>query len=370
MARMTTDFTGARPARSRHATTSARQSCWPAVQPGESVGGTAAAREHTPAQQAEERGQRRHSGAALLRLLTRFGVGAALFAFVLFGVAAYGAVPVGGPSSDRATDHQSPPSHRQQLNSAPPENELAKILWALIAGTFKDPVAFWTLVLAVTNTVVIKVALKQIGFLVKADQTARIAADAAKKAADVAEKSLVDLEGPFLYPVIQSNTIPMMLAGFRMYDHPTSPHAPACPEIIFTLKNYGRTIALPQNVAAVFFFGEPEDNHNDHRAGFVQEIVLAPGESLTYPLEREILTPISREMYQAIGARAGRIFLRGSIIFSDMFGNRYEQQFCLAWDHKTDRFTAWGPTRNKRRRLQSAEQIQAPHPHATWPPSS
>lgn len=57
--------------------------------------------------------------------------------------------------------------------------------------TTHDPVSFYTFTLAVFTGVLGCVSIIQIRFLTRADGTARIAADAAKKSADVAERALV-----------------------------------------------------------------------------------------------------------------------------------------------------------------------------------
>jgi hypothetical protein len=176
----------------------------------------------------------------------------------------------------------------------------------------------------------------------KATQTA---ADAAKKSADVAERALVDLEGPYLYPNILPNSIQDSFKAFTWYEK--SPHT-AQPSISFTLKNYGRTLALPQSLIATLFFGGPDDVFKEE-AGWSHETLLGPGES-SQPIERQMLKPIGMEEYKSIIEEKTRIFLRGSVVFYDVFGNEYMQAFCLARHPKTHRFTTWGVTRNARRR--------------------
>jgi hypothetical protein len=176
-------------------------------------------------------------------------------------------------------------------------------------------------------------------------------AKAADKSADVAERALTDLEGPFLYPVVESDNLQESFKPFVLYTDPSSPHAPVQPTITFNIKNYGRTPALPQTLSGVFFFGQSEDTHDDIVAGFIPELLISPGDKLSEPFRRKMVQPIGADEHLTIMRGVTRIFLGGSIVFFDIFGNRYEQKFCLAWGPVTKRFMAWGPTRNNRRRI-------------------
>jgi hypothetical protein len=182
----------------------------------------------------------------------------------------------------------------------------------------------------------------------KATQTA---ADAAKKSADVAERALVELEGPFLYPVAITNDIRDSFRRFILNDNPATPHNPAEPIIKFAVKNYGRTPALPQSVIANLFSGMPDDTSFTEKAeqmGFTNEVLLASDTTSGTVFECKIIKGIDKAEYDKITGGVARIFLRGTIVFYDIFGNEYMQPFCWAWDPKTDRFAAWGLPRNKR----------------------
>lgn len=61
-----------------------------------------------------------------------------------------------------------------------------------------DPAAFFTAVLAVLTLVLAVVGVFQVVFLVRADTTARIAANAAKLSAEIAERTLVSTQRPFV----------------------------------------------------------------------------------------------------------------------------------------------------------------------------
>lgn len=197
----------------------------------------------------------------------------------------------------------------------------------VVVGAFQGYLIFWTL------------------------KATTIAATAAKQSADVAELALTDLEGPFLYPVIEHQDISSTLGAIARYNHPTSPFTPPRPVISFRFRNYGRSPALPQNVGAVFFYGQPADVYHDQFGGFAAEMLINAGAVTELPVERRMIEGIGREEHKNIMEGADKIYLRGSVTYFDIFGNRYEQRFCLAWRIDTHSFMAWGTDDNRRRRL-------------------
>ena len=167
-----------------------------------------------------------------------------------------------------------------------------------------------------------------------------------RRTAKTAEGALIDLEGPFLHPVITSNNIQKSFSNFVVHDHPSSPHSPVQPVVKFSLKNYGRTLALPQSLIASLFFGVADEQFNE-TGGLTNEIQLGPGER-SAEIERAMIRHISIANYQEIRDEKIRIFLRGTVIFWDIFGKGWMQLFCFAWNPKTDRFQIWGRERNRR----------------------
>jgi hypothetical protein len=182
---------------------------------------------------------------------------------------------------------------------------------------------------------------------------AATAANAAKKSADVAERSMIDLEGPLLYPVIEQNNIWESFASFNVWDHPTSSHNPVRPEIAFRLKNFGRTPALPRTISAVFFYGEPHQAPSDDLAGLFGESFIVPAAASNKEIGRKTCKQIDPDVCRAIMANHGALYLKGSVMFFDIFGHQYEQTFCFRWIPVPgeDSFAAWGPQWNKRRRM-------------------
>ncbi len=112
---------------------------------------------------------------------------AALFVFVLvFAFLTYLLVctlfPSAQPIEQRKTEQP------QQYNAEKDENRKpAESFWQ---RPTEDPVAFFTLWIAAFTALLVLVSAFQIGFLIRADDTAATSAQAAKKAADAASNSV------------------------------------------------------------------------------------------------------------------------------------------------------------------------------------
>jgi hypothetical protein len=174
------------------------------------------------------------------------------------------------------------------------------------------------------------------------------AANAAKKAVELTEQTTTDFESPFVFPVLVSNTI---LEHLRLLEESVEGENAIAPNVSFTIKNFGRTPALLQRTSAVLFCGEIDDAQNGVASERVAELMLEPQGSLIRLLEKEMRSPLERDLLEPIKTGVKRIFLRGRILFMDVQGHRFEQMFCFAWDPETGAFMPWGPHRNRRRRL-------------------
>lgn len=190
---------------------------------------------------------------------------------------------------------------------------------------------------------------------IRAGNISEKAANAAKKSAEIAERSLIDLEGPFLFPIVESNDVEESLAGFKAY--PNTPQEPARPTISFRIKNFGRTHALPATMVAAFFYGFADDKHGDRSiTGHTPESLIEAGGTSISDFQRSMTFPIDKATYVQLEKGALEIYLRGKIHYYDLFGNKYVQSFCLRWFRDPDAFMAWGPTRNRRERIRGSEQ--------------
>ena len=172
-----------------------------------------------------------------------------------------------------------------------------------------------------------------------------------EKSIDIANRSLTELEGAYLYPMILGDRIHEHIKHFKLYDHETSVISPQTPEIVFTFKNFGRSPCFPKNISTVFFWGEPDDRHNDRSAGLFHQAIIGPNEISDVHVTRTMITPITKESYSIIESGYPKIYLRGRVIYQDIFSNIYEQTFCFAWDFQQRRFMVWRPDLNVRQRI-------------------
>jgi hypothetical protein len=137
-------------------------------------------------------------------------------------------------------------------------------------------IALYTRWLALFTLALVIVAAIQLIFLFKTDKTSRIAAEAAKKSADVSEKALVDLEGPFLYPVIETENMLHSLRNGQMYDPPFTTEL----SIRIRIKNLGRSAAFPGVIFCMLHTGEADDPIKDSQFGYLVESMISSGVSL------------------------------------------------------------------------------------------
>jgi hypothetical protein len=79
-----------------------------------------------------------------------------------------------------------------------PTKTICQSLSIIWDRTLEDPVAFYTFVLSIFTALLAIVSATQIYFLTRADKTARITAEAAKKSAGIAEKSLLAANRPLI----------------------------------------------------------------------------------------------------------------------------------------------------------------------------
>ncbi|MGA7674664.1 MAG: hypothetical protein WCA78_06405 [Rhizomicrobium sp.] len=178
------------------------------------------------------------------------------------------------------------------------------------------------------------------------------AANAAKKAADVADRALTDLETPFLYPVIKSGTFKEDFEPFVLYDNPASPDIFVTPTVSFKIKNYGRTPALLRSVAARFEYltEMPAEPRTDVYADYAVEPVLEAAQETSTTIKKFTTVPVNKAAYKGLKDGDCHLFLYGEMIFADIFRADYTQTFCLAWDFRTKGFIPWASRYNQRKR--------------------
>jgi hypothetical protein len=99
------------------------------------------------------------------------------------------------------THHPQQKSSSEKPNPKHDEQQRSKTIWQRTAD---DPIALYTAMLVGLTGVLALVSIVQIAFLTRADQTTRVVADAARKQAEVAEKTLTLSQRPWLSVEIES----------------------------------------------------------------------------------------------------------------------------------------------------------------------
>jgi hypothetical protein len=164
-----------------------------------------------------------------------------------------------------------------------------------------------------------------------------------------------ELEGPFLHPVIQPDTIHSGFRLFIQFDHPTSPVTPVESAAGFTIRNVGRSPALLRSVAAQLdhWTKMVETPRVDCLARYDVEPVIEPGEETKKPYAAKVTIPIDKLAFESLKNGNSHLFLYGEIAFSDLLGADYVQTFGFAYIYPAKQFVPLGGRYNKRVRTTS-----------------
>ena len=169
--------------------------------------------------------------------------------------------------------------------------------------------------------------------------------------------SALSVEGPFLHPIMQGNTIHEAFKYFILFDHPTSPVDPVNPFVSFTIKNVGRSPALPRYVASTIELwtrGDPEPHYHLIPDYVVDQVIEAGTESKTI-FSKMLRVTIDKGSFEWIRMEKRHLFLFGEIAFSDVSGADYIQSFGFYYDFSSKMFVRAGTKYNSRRLEQPNE---------------
>lgn len=205
----------------------------------------------------------------------------------------------------------------------------------------------YTLWLTVFTGLLVIVSCVQGYLILRTDRTARAAADAARKSADVAEAAYLNLESPYLFPVVDASEFMRSLQF--------GPGSPVSP-VEIRLRNMGRSPGFPAVLACELVAGGPDEVVNDREAGWFPDSTLAPGETSANLVKRGIRN-ITDQDCSAIVKGAQDVYLCGKVFYMDLFGRQYRQTFCLKWLSSHGSFMAFGPARNKRDLIKNGAEL-------------
>lgn len=176
----------------------------------------------------------------------------------------------------------------------------------------------------------------------------RTAANAAKKSADAASVSaeaISVVERAYVYPII------IATAGIedcinaaidsKEFDAP----APMTGELVFELKNFGKTPAILKS--AFVAFGVPPLGALIGVS--IPKSVLAPLKK-TGRLISVMQKGITRNQAQHILVYTGHLGFEGAVTFDDIWGNEHTTEFYFVWDKDIRRMRlTWAKTKTKQK---------------------
>jgi hypothetical protein len=195
-------------------------------------------------------------------------------------------------------------------------HESAQSLWVPT-----DSVGLYTLVLAVFTALLAVVSGVQGFLLLRADKTARIAADAAKRSADAAFAA----ERARFFIVIESHNLRQIIGNVESRGILASGENFS---IKYRFRNYGKTpgiikeLTLNSMIAAA-----PPDppSHSFVSKDFPERMIGANG-STPEDWYGPVTTPELSQV-QAIGGNSSRFWFYGRLYYDDVFGNQQVHRF-------------------------------------------
>jgi hypothetical protein len=185
-----------------------------------------------------------------------------------------------------------------------------------------DSVGLYTLVLAVFTAVLAGVSIFQGFLLLRADKTARIAADAAKRSAD----SAFAAERARFFIVIESHNLSSLVSNVEATGRILVGGEKV--SIQYRFQNYGKTPGIIKELSLASAVAPSPVDPQSHRLlykDFTEHMIGANGSTKTVTYFPERL-PNGFEI-QAIGKNATRFWFYGRLYYDDVFGNHQVHKF-------------------------------------------
>jgi hypothetical protein len=261
-------------------------------------------------------------------------IGPALALVALIGIAG-----VGGWKLSRETSRV----HRYEAHNVGTESSTDSLLYHFWKWFTHDQVAFFTLLLAAFTFALVSVSIVRIRFLIRADRTTRISADAATVANDNATKSLYSSQRPW---VVADNLGLSEPITFSPGHHEI--HA------FIDLKNTGQSLAnkvqmwvrlCSMSGATLGQSWQTIVNDFHHHLEVVHAelwpvgIVLAPGQTIRQPFAWG--GPVAFDSPTEQDIRGGAFLLLGYLEYTDQFDLRHRTRFAFHPD--ADSVHPWNP---------------------------
>jgi hypothetical protein len=234
------------------------------------------------------------------------GLIAALFAVVIVALpseCAYAPRPLG--ANNRTNQHGN-------------QNGPLSNFWNWVAT---DSISFFTFVLAGFAGVQIVITGFQIRFLIRADQTARVSADAASKSANAA----IAMERP------RVRVTQIAMAEFD--ERPVATQIET-PYIQITLRNYGRSPAYLIGSHMQLRIAKKLPPEVQYPEGFDQSAVIEPGTDFTWTWAKVDFRPTTDEI-RAVVNRTAMLWIYGVILYEGFSDDEWRTGFSGAWNPVT-----------------------------------
>jgi len=193
-----------------------------------------------------------------------------------------------------------------------------------------EPITVLTVALVAFTAVLAVVAVIQIRFLARADETARIAANAAKRSAD----ALITLERPWMVAVVDTISLSEGIAA-------VTDDAPFDFEVPIKFINEGRTTAFIE----IFHVECAVSDYPRPAKGLKFEVkmdgkAVGPGRSEDFPLG--IGLRITKEIANAMLDGYDVIWMFGYLEYTDFFREERRTTFCFDHNMGMGCVMAWG----------------------------
>jgi hypothetical protein len=211
----------------------------------------------------------------------------------------------------------------QKARGADYKTEACESFWE---RTTRDPVAFFTFTLTVVTLALGAISVRQFHYLRRSDETARIAATAAKAAADAAVAS----ERARFYAVIDHNFVACIDAAAAWdgpFDQEERPlPVGTIPMAKIRFKNYGKTPGILYEVGCGIEYWErvPQPPVYDVKA--MTENMIAAGE-VSKNFGQVISGQMTMRRAKKVRSGEGTIWIFGYAIYDDVFGKTQTHRF-------------------------------------------
>jgi len=190
---------------------------------------------------------------------------------------------------------------------------------ALWQRTKRDPIAFFTAVLAISTTLLFVIAIGQLWFLIRAENTASRSAAAAEDSAKTSKDALISVQRAFVF--IRSFETVVVNQEFRIL--PQWENGGSTPTK--NARNY---------VSWKSFVGSPPTDYNWPDIGAdgnpltaapaVNDFFVAPKGT-----KYAAILPVPISIIEAVKSGQQRLFVWGWINYHDIFGHDHRTEFCV-----------------------------------------